>query len=370
MQNKKLTVVQIIDQLNVGGAERVLVTLSNLLYKNGHAVTVLTTVTKGPLAAQLHKEIPVIDLQRKWKWNPVKILQLVKIIKAFDIIHVHSSYNMRYVYLAAKIFGLQKPIFFQEHFGAVAGNKNATLLQRFIYPKTILIAVSDKIKTWALHTLNMDNNRVFILPNIVIAYRPGPIKKQPVKGSINLLLVSNILPGKYIEFAFELLGKLNMINNFHLTIIGKPADLIYFELLKQKINELQLTECISFIFDCSEIQPLLYKFHLAIHTSKSESGPLVLIEYMAQGLPFVSFNTGEVVQQIKTKLPELIANDFNTQSWIRKIIFLLNDENNQHISLKMQEVFATYFSEEEYYKCCINIYNEGLKLYILNIPRF
>ena len=86
MQDKKLSVVQITDQLNIGGAERVLVTLSNLLHQHGHTVAVVTTVIKGPLATQLHQDIPIIDLQRKWKWNPFTMLRLIKSIKGFDII--------------------------------------------------------------------------------------------------------------------------------------------------------------------------------------------------------------------------------------------------------------------------------------------
>lgn len=362
MQNRKLSVVQITDQLNVGGAERVLVTLTNLLYKNGHKVTVLTTVARGPLALQLNKKIPVIDLQRKWKWNPVKMLQLIKAIKTFDIIHVHSSYNLRYVYLASKLFGLRKPIFFHEHFGDIETIKNVSWHQRLIYPKTILIAVSRSLEQWALCNVKMDSKRVFLLPNTVKAVPPDEVKKGSASNVINLVLVANIRPAKNIEFAITLLKELNAKNLFHLTIIGKPADQVYFKKLQQKIAQLQLTAQVNLIFDTDEIQPLLHQFDLGIHTAKSESGPLVLIEYMAQGLPFITFNTGEVVQQIKTELPELIVYDFNTAAWIEKIYSLLDDNNRSSIKEKMRAVFKSCYSENAYYNRCIQIYTEGLQL--------
>ena len=362
MQNKKLTVVQITDQLNVGGAERVLVTLSNLLHKNGHSVTVVTTVAKGPLAAQLNAGVPVIDLQRKWKWNPIKMWQLVKTIKAFDIIHVHSSYNLRYIFLTAKLFALRKPIFFHEHFGDIETNKNVSWHQRLIYPKTILIAVSRSIEQWALHILKMESKRVFLLPNTVHVIKVNEAIKTSVDGIKKLLLVANIRPTKNIEFAIDLLKDLNATGLFHLTIIGKPTEPVYFESLQQKIKQLQLAERVNFIFDADEIQPLLHQFDLAIHTSKSESGPLVLIEYMAQGLPFITFNTGEVVQQIKSELPELITDDFNTTSWVEKTGFLLEGNNLLSIQEKMQRVFKAIYSEEEYYSRCMQIYVQGLKL--------
>ena len=362
MQNKKLSVVQITDQLNVGGAERVLVTLSNLLYKNGHQAAVLTTVTKGPLALQLNEGISVIDLKRKWKWNPFKMLQLVKAIKAYDIIHVHSSYNLRYVYLACKLFGLEKPIFFHEHFGDIEINAKVYWHQRLIYPKTILIAVARSIEQWALQSLKMNRERVFLLPNTVTVFNYNAAKEHNADGSKRLLLVANIRPTKHIEFAIDLLKELTANNSFDLTIIGKPTDKIYLQTLQQKIKELRLTEMVDFIFDADEIQPVLHQYDLAVHTARSESGPLVLIEYLAQGLPFVTFHTGEVVQQIKAELPELIVEDFNTSAWIQKINFLLNSNNSAAIQQKMQKVFKDYYSEEEYYNCCIHIYNDGLKL--------
>src|SRR5690242_3659451 len=104
MEETKLRVVQIIDRLHIGGAERILVMLSNILDKHGHSVKVITTVEGGPLVNQLHEDIQHLNLERKWKWNVVTMRRLVNEIKDYDIIHVHSSHNLRYVYLAMKLF--------------------------------------------------------------------------------------------------------------------------------------------------------------------------------------------------------------------------------------------------------------------------
>src|SRR5438874_4568066 len=97
MQNKKFKVVQIIDRLHIGGAERVVIMLSNLLQQHGHNVKVITTVNTGPLAKQLNKEIKQISLNRKWKWNPITMRRLISEVKEYDVIHVHSSHNLRYL---------------------------------------------------------------------------------------------------------------------------------------------------------------------------------------------------------------------------------------------------------------------------------
>jgi hypothetical protein len=111
MQDRKFKIAQIIDRLHIGGAERIVVMLSNLLQQHGHTVKVITTVNPGPLAKQLHKEIKQVSLNRKWKWNPVTMRRLIREVKDYDIIHVHSSYNLRYLFLAAKLYRLNRPIF-------------------------------------------------------------------------------------------------------------------------------------------------------------------------------------------------------------------------------------------------------------------
>src|SRR5205085_9781365 len=130
MQDRKFKIAQIMDRLHIGGAERVVVMLSNLLQQHGQTVKVITTVTPGPLAKQLHKEIKQVTLNRKWKWNPVTMRRLINEIKDYDIIHVHSSHNLRYLYLSGKLYGLKKPIFFHEHYGEIHVDKSVRWHQK------------------------------------------------------------------------------------------------------------------------------------------------------------------------------------------------------------------------------------------------
>ncbi len=361
MIDKKISIVQIIDQLNVGGAEKMLATLSNLLNRNGHKVKVITTVKPGPLAAQLNKEIEFFCLNRKWKWNPFTMYHLIQQVKGFDIIHVHSSFNLRYYLLASKLFFFNKIVFYHGHYGNVV-NENIKWHQQMLYKKVVFIAVSNVMKEWAIKKLHLSAKNVFVLPNIVIREDAGKpiIKKNDV---IKIVLVSNFLPNKNIEFAIEILEKLSMPDErkFQLTIIGKPSDKNYFQSIQQLIQKKNLQSSIDIITDCNDVQPLLSQFHFALHTAISESGPLVLLEYLAQGLPFVASNTGEVVQQIKNDFPELIAESFNINEWINKIESLLT-KDLLHLTSKMQTVFNKIFSAEKYYETCINIYTAGLNI--------
>jgi glycosyltransferase involved in cell wall biosynthesis len=354
------TIAHVIDQLNIGGTENVLVTLCNILSRHGHSVTVVTTVTTGPLAALLDNNIKLINTGRKSKWDVGAMYRLSDTLKGFDIIHVHSSYNLRYLFVATRAFFLRKPIFFHEHFGDIEIDASVKWHHRFIYPKTIMICVSRKIYEWAANNLPIDKKRLFVLPNIVLKKEGLPAGKQ--RGDIlELLIVSNIRPTKNLEFAIELLNALKQQQPCRLTIIGQPNDEVYYQKIISLINEYRLGDDVAILHTVSDIQPELHKYNLAIHTAKSESGPLVLIEYLAQNVPFVTYNTGETVLQIKSELPGCIASSFEVTEWVAAIN-QLQAANPQQLAAKLEQTYQSKFSGEAYYQQCFDIYNKGLSL--------
>src|SRR4051812_20841588 len=219
---KKLSVVQVIDMLNAGGAERVLVTLSNILYDHGHKVKVITTVTAGLLSPQLHVGIELQNLNRKWKWNPVTMYKLIKAVKNFDVIHVHSRHNLRYFLLAKSLFRLKKKIFYQEHHGYRVNTK-ATALEKKLFASANFIAVSEGLKQWAIEEAGVNASSAFVLANIVIKETTSTVPKK--NENISLVIVSNFVPVKNLEFAIEIFDALKKKDkNFRLAIIGAIAD--------------------------------------------------------------------------------------------------------------------------------------------------
>ena len=74
-----MKVLQVIDKLDVGGAERVLVDLSNILDENNIEITVLCLLTKSSLDEKLNKNINKIYLNRLNKLSVFKYVQLYRI---------------------------------------------------------------------------------------------------------------------------------------------------------------------------------------------------------------------------------------------------------------------------------------------------
>lgn len=339
MSNHK--VLQVIDRLEVGGAERVFVDLTNLLYENGTDVSALFLLESGRLAADLDSRVRGYELDRKSKFSLSAARKAAAIIKSFDVVHCHSRHVYRYVRLIQKVFNINAKIILHDHFGSIKVDKNVPSGFRGFLKPHYYIGVSRELTEWARRELNLEQNKIFLLENIV---RKQKTLEHSEKGGI--VLVSNIKPLKNQRFVFELLSEISE----PLTLIGGVQDEDYFLQLK-KLTEKQNN--VSFLTRVHNVQPELNRFRLGLHTSKSETGPLVLIEYLAQGLPFLAYSTGEVAQILHPYFPQYFIDNFDKEKWIERINFLLIEKPDKR---KMAEVFDCHFGSRNYSEKCLKIY--------------
>ena len=346
-----MKVLQVIDTLKVGGAERVLVTLSNLLYKKGVEVSVLILVEDGVLVKELESNIRVYRLERNRRFEKNKMKIFSEIIKGFDIIHTHLKHNYRYTSIVSKRFKLSSQKFiFHDHSHILGVSKlSKKYIKDFLFKNVLkppyYIGVSAGNCDWAKSYLKVRKENCYLLENIVEKNK----KNKPDIKREGIVIVSNITPIKNLEFAIEIVKKLKE----KVTIYGRVIDEGYFKILNNKIKEYKIENQVSFISDCNEVQQELYQFKYALHTSFKETGPLVLIEYLAQSLPFLSFETGQVYTSMGSKIPQFFINNFAVDNWVKKI------EEISAVSQKtIKAVYENNFSSEKYIDKCLKIYQD------------
>jgi glycosyltransferase involved in cell wall biosynthesis len=351
-----MRILQVIDQLNVGGAERVLVDISNILHARGHSIEVLTLVQAGKLSAQLHTGIPIINLNRRTKLNIRLLYRCHRICSNYDVIHVHLRYNFRYVALARWLFGGEYRILLHDHFGDIEKDKNIPFgLSFFLKRNAWFAGVSKPLAEWALQVVGVKPKNTFLLSNIIVRRQVPDIKERDQTKRLKLLHVSNFREAKHHSFAIDLIKSLKNQIAIDVHFIGQVIDPLYYAKLNEKIDLNDLSTTIQVYHDCEDVQVLMNDFDLAFHTAYQESGPLVLIEYLAQQLPFIAYKTGEVATQIQEIIPDFFMDDFNADHWIDRIKVVLKKRDSY--KPQMATAFNSLYSSEAYYKKCINIYN-------------
>jgi|TARA_B110000503_G_scaffold55775_1_gene89478 glycosyltransferase involved in cell wall biosynthesis len=338
-----MKVLQVIDQLGVGGAERVVIDMTNLLHEANIDVSFLALLGPKDQDFEIDSRIPKYYLYRKSKFSFNKLFSLRKILVKYEIIHVHMRHTFRYVQLVSKLFRINSKVILHDH---SSDYSVPFLLNTFLKPN-YYIGVNNHLINWCKSNLYLDKN-VFLLKNIIVKKNITTVRKID-----DFVMVGNIKSGKNQLFAIELAYYLNK----KLTIIGKVQDQVYYQLLKDKVQDLGIENTITFVHDENNPQKRLNEFKIGLMTSKSESGPLVLIEYLAQSLPFISYNTGSVSNVLADELPDSFVDSFELSEWNKKLVLISKSQ------IDYKSLYDTYFSPSNYSQECIAIYKDILKNY-------
>ncbi|GGZ80972.1 glycosyltransferase [Algibacter mikhailovii] len=343
MKTTGLKVIHVIDTLEIGGAEKMAILGVNSLFDKNINSALLLLVDRGALYNEVHKGVKLFELKRTKLLSYQYLNKCCEFIKTFDIVHVHMRYNYKYIRLVQVLFNLKIKVVLHDHYGSIDKEVSVPMFLKIFKPR-YYIGVSKSLTSWAGLSLNIPEKGIFLLPNCISKKK---VKHLVGKNKKGLVVVGNIKPIKNQLFAIQLAHALNK----HVTIYGKNQDDAYFELLKKEIALLNYKDYVHFNDHTTDIQGELYKYELALHTAKSESGPLVLIEYLAQNLRFLSYSTGEVFKTIGEEYPDLFMDNFAITEWKREVLKEIEPYD-------LNAIYKNHFSETKYTQDCINIYSK------------
>lgn len=345
-----MRVLHIIDTLNCGGAERVCLNLIKLLNDAGDQADCLVISSRGILFNEADSRSTLFFLGRKSKFNLKAMHKCASIASQYDIVHVHMRHTWAYVKLSSLLFGKIKGLVFHDHFGDISIDQKVPVrLSRIMKPR-FYIGASTALTEWAREKLRIKKDSVFLLGNTIL-----PTSESSDRYSGDWVMVSNIRSTKNILFGVELAERFRQ----RLVIFGNHDNTSYSD---QVFDRTRNSEYAVIIQNETNPQKYLKNFRLALHTSISESGPLVLLEYLAQGLPFIVYNSGEVVEMVKDDLPEMIVYSLDESEWVNKIEKLQQavTSDDGQLEQKMKYLFNKKFSPVTYLNQCKEIYQSIL----------
>lgn len=333
-----MKVLHVIDKLNVGGAEKVLLMLTSLLVKEGIDTGVLIYNAGGTLEEALNSKVKVHQLNRKNKYNIATLYKANKICCEYDIVHTHLRHVYAYIKLSKLLFGGRFNLLLHDH---SAPTYTTPVRLKGIFKPEWYIGVNKKLQQWANNVLHINKERTFLLDNTVL---PTEAVYKPISNG-KLIMVANIRREKTIEFAIEVSKLLKR----PLDIYGDVKDEEYYSRIKTLRDE-----NVKFIHGVKDFSDVYNNYELAVHTSTSETGPLVLLEYLSVGLPFVASKVGGVADTIAQYLPQLFLEHWDATAWKERVQQISTDEE---LPERMRKVFQQHFSPEEYLNKCLQIYS-------------
>ncbi len=342
-----MKVLQIIDSLNPGGAERMAINYSNLLSKNDIESHICVTRKEGVLKGGIDLGVFYFFLDKKSIFDIKAILSLRNYIKQhrIDILHAHST-----SYFLATLIKISYPsvkLIWHDHYGnsEFLTDRKSTILKWCSKYFDGIISVNTKLKIWSLQYLHC--KKVIIVNNFVTVNSQNSIGIK-IKGdpsAFKIICVANLRPQKDHENllnAFEIIAaKYNM----SLHLIGSDPQTTYSKKLLQNINNNLFKDEIFYYGSQKNVLSFLEQCDLGVLSSISEGLPLALLEYGISGIAVVSTNVGHCEELINGNGKLVPPRDPNMLA--SKILFYYENEQERILDAKKlnRNVLSNYSEE-------------------------
>jgi len=344
-----MRIVQIIDSLETGGAERMAVNYANALSEKIEFSGLIASRKEGLLLNQIDKNVSYLFLKKKKKIDFGAVFRLRNYLKNnnIDIIHAHSS--SFFMAVLVKIILPKIKIIWHDHYGIsqdLSSRKNISLKVSSLF-FTGIISVNSDLKNWAKSYLLCSN--IIYLPNFILDSSVSSEKVQlngfeskriicvanlrPQKNHILLIDAANVVKDKFPDWTFHL--------------FGKDFNDSYSDQLKKKVNDLQLQNTIYFYGTTNNISSSLLQCQIGILPSLSEGLPLAILEYGLNRLPVIATNVGEISKIISSEKEGVIIESNNLNAIVAAIEKLIESERYRNeIGLNLYNKVQKDFSAE------------------------
>lgn len=343
MPKKEIRILQLIDSLEAGGAERMAVTIANTLAKKVVFSGLVVTRFEGNLKATINDSVAYSFLKKKRTLDIKALLQLKKNVKQnkVSIIHAHGS-----SYFFAVLLKLMLPsikIFWHDHLGnRPFENRSNFFIKLSSFFFSGVFVVNEELRKWSLQNLKTTN--VVFLPNYV-EEKIVEIKSTFLKGEEGkrIVLLANLRHPKNHLLAFEAftlseIAKLGWTLHF----VGKDSFDEYSGKLKESIQLKNMSSSVFLYGSCGDVQHVLSQCSVGLMTSTYEGFPVTLLEYGKANLLVVTSNVGYCSQLIKNKVTGIC---FTSESVTELVSIFSAIANNMYSNSLLANNLNTFVAE-------------------------
>ena len=323
-----MRIVQLIDSLEAGGAERIAVNYANTLTDKIEFSGLVATRKEGPLLHQINPNVSYLFLDKKKQLDFGALFRLRSFVLKNKVTHIHAHSTSFFLAFLLKLFRPSLLIIRHDHYG-----NNEFLINRphFVLRLTVpffkgVIAVNQNLKKWSEKQLKAKN--VIYLPNF-------PVKEITVVNHTFLMgadgkrivSLANLRDQKNHFLLLEAAQRLKATNpdwTFHL--VGKDFEDDYAKQIKEMITSFGLENNVFLYGSKQDIENILNQAVIAILTSKSEGLPVALLEYGLYKKAVVVTDVGEIPTIVQYGKNGFIVDSNESELFYQSLVDLINNK--------------------------------------------
>jgi len=358
-----MRVLQLIDSLHAGGAERMAVNLANALSTPIETSYLCVTREEGLLKASMDSSVQYVYLNKKSALDVQAILKLYKYVKSkdIDIIHAHSS--SFFLGSLVKLLFPKVKLIWHDHYG------NSELLHQRPYRVLrfcsrffiAVFCVNTKLIEWNMKHLRV--NRVQFLSNFAVPTTKahGITQLKGTQGN-RILCLANLRPQKDHLTLLKAFQKAHILHpDWTLHLVGKDFEDDYSDTINCLIKENQLEACVFLYGSRSDTEHIISQSDIGVLSSVSEGLPLALIEYGFGRLAVVVTDVGDCKRVITDDTVGRLVPSNDADSLSRAILEYINHpELRISVSNQLLALVKEQFSKDNILESLIFEYRQAL----------
>lgn len=291
-----MKILQIINDLSTGGAEKLILDSVPLYQKKGLTVDVLllnNTETQFKSHLKETSKGKIDGLTIGSIYNPFLIFKIIPYLKKYDIIHFHLFPTLYWVVIAKWISFSKVKLVYTEHStnNKRRGNRVFKILDKFIYNSLDkIVTIADDVDMYLKEHINLPLDKLQIINNgvdVEYYHAAEPYLKSVFFNNDDFILIQ-VSSFRYPKDQKTLIRCLLFLpEKMKLLLVGDGP---LIRETKALVEELKLKERVKFLGNRNDVSRLLNTSDIVVLSSIYEGLSLSSIEGMSVGKPFISSN--------------------------------------------------------------------------------
>ena len=302
-----MRILHVINRLSISnGAAKLMLDLAFAQKEVGNVVDVATLTSVTPSYEQDVLEhdcsfYPLSD-ERGSRFNPLLLFRLKRLMRNYDIVHVHLFPSLYWVALAKFCFGLSCKLVVTEHsiLNHRMGKSWLKPLEHFMYGRyDRIIAISNPVAS-ALRSHVDYNDRIVVIENGTNLNRFAQamaISKKELTVPENAILITQVARFMYEKDQKTLLRALSLLpSQYHVVFVGDGG---LMDEHKSFAKYLGVDSRTHFLGMRRDVPAILKASDIVVMSSNFEGFGLVAIEGMAAGKPVIASDVPGLAEVVR-----------------------------------------------------------------------
>jgi len=335
---RKINVIHLVEELTIGGLEKILTTIVLNLNKKKYNVSVWCLREGGFFADKLVKEgIDVKILRISTSRNPLSIYKLYRLLKShkFDIIHTHAYSAGTIGRVSAFLAGVTIVIS-HNHSVYTYYNKYYHFVEWLLsFITDRVICISDKINVFAREIQRISAKELITIHNgiddvcAVTGKRSSGLKKElgiPIKHSV-VGTIAHLEEHKGLKYLLKA-ASLLLASRSDISFLFVGEGTLKGE-LKKLCVDLKIEKTVIFAGERNDMPEILFSIDIFVLPSLREGLPLTILEAMACGRPVIATNVGGIPEAVKDGENGILVYPKDPEALYRAMNELLGDREKR-----------------------------------------